>query len=96
MKADRTLDCVGLYCPMPIYKTAKEMQQLKSGEVLEIIADDKGIKKDMPAWCNTTGNECLGMEEKKGEFHVFIKKKQYRKDIELKTLLTPLSGYGIV
>jgi tRNA 2-thiouridine synthesizing protein A len=75
MKADKTLDCMGLYCPMPIFKTAQKMKELKPGEVLEIVADDKGIKKDMPAWCNSTGNECLTMEEKDGEFHVFVKKK---------------------
>ena len=40
MKADKTLDCVGLYCPMPIYKTAQKMKELKPGEVLEIVADD--------------------------------------------------------
>ena len=75
MKADQTLDCVGLYCPMPIYKTAQKMKELKSGEVLEVIADDKGITQDMPAWCRTTGNECLEIEKKDDEFHVYIKKK---------------------
>jgi TusA-related sulfurtransferase len=75
MKADQTLDCMGLYCPMPIYKTAQKIKELKPGEVLEIIADDKGIKQDMPSWCRMTGNECLGIEEKDGEFHVFVKKK---------------------
>jgi TusA-related sulfurtransferase len=75
MKADQTLDCMGLYCPMPIYKTAQKIKELKQGEVLEIIADDKGIKQDMPSWCRVTGNECLGIEEKDGEFHVFVKKK---------------------
>jgi tRNA 2-thiouridine synthesizing protein A len=75
MNADQTLDCVGLYCPMPIYKTAQKIKELKPGEVLEIVADDKGIKQDMPAWCRTTGNECLGIEEKDGEFNIFVKKK---------------------
>ena len=42
---------------------------------LEVIADDKGIKSDMPAWCSKTGHECLGIEEEDGEFHVFVKKK---------------------
>ena len=46
MKADHTLDCVGLYCPMPIVKTAEKFKELKSGEVLEVVADDKGIKQD--------------------------------------------------
>jgi len=74
MKADQTLDCVGLYCPMPIVKTAQRIKELKSGEVLEIVADDKGIKKDMPAWCQATGNQCLGMEEADGEIKVYVKK----------------------
>jgi TusA-related sulfurtransferase len=74
MKADRTLDCVGLYCPMPIVKTAQEVKRMKVGDVLEVIADDKGIKQDMPAWCKTTGNECLGFEEKGGEIKVYVKK----------------------
>ena len=75
MKADQSLDCVGLYCPMPIVKTAEKIKGLKKGEVLEIVADDKGIKQDMPAWCQTTGHEFLGMEEVDGEIKVYVKKK---------------------
>jgi tRNA 2-thiouridine synthesizing protein A len=74
MRADHSLDCIGLYCPMPIVKTAERMKQLKQGEVLEIMADDKGIKQDMPAWCKATGNEYLGIEEKDGQYKVYIKK----------------------
>ena len=50
MKADETLDCVGLYCPMPIVKTASKVREMEPGQVLEVVADDKGIKSDMPAW----------------------------------------------
>jgi TusA-related sulfurtransferase len=60
---------------MPIVKTATKIKELKVGEVLEVLADDKGIKLDMPAWCQTTGHECLGMEEKDGEFRVYVRKK---------------------
>ena len=74
MKADETLDCVGLYCPMPIIETAKKIKTLKPGQILEILADDQGIKQDMPSWCRQTGNECLSVEEDKGTFHVFVKK----------------------
>ena len=74
MKADQTLDCMGLYCPMPIIKTAGKIKELKPGEVLEIVAADKGIKQDMPAWCQATGHECLGMEEEKGEIRVYVRK----------------------
>lgn len=74
MKADATLDCVGLYCPMPIIQTMEKAKELAPGQVLEIIADDRGILTDMPAWCKSTGNEYLGSEEKDGEYHVYIRK----------------------
>ena len=74
MKADQTLDCIGLYCPMPIVKTAQKIKDLKTGAVLEILSDDIGIKLDMPAWCDSTGHEYLGIEEAGGEIKVYVKK----------------------
>ncbi len=74
MKADQILDCMGLYCPMPIVKTAAKIKELKTGQVLEVLADDKGIKLDMPAWCRSTGHEFLGTEEKNREIRVYVKK----------------------
>ena len=75
MKADETLDCVGLYCPMPIANTANKLKKLEVGQVLEVLADDEGIKEDMPAWCRTTGNEYLGLEEEKDIIKVYVRKK---------------------
>ena len=74
MKADQSLDCTGLYCPMPIVRTVEKFKKLKTGDVLEIVADDKGIKKDMPAWAEATGNEFMGVEEAGGEIKVYVKK----------------------
>ncbi len=74
MKADETLDCIGLYCPMPIANTANKLKGLEVGQVLEILADDEGIKEDMPAWCRTTGHELVGMEEEAGQYKVYVKK----------------------
>jgi len=75
LQADKVIDCIGLFCPMPIVKTAQQLNEMKQGEVLEVIADDKGIKSDMPAWTAKTGHKLLGIEEHDGEFHVFVKKK---------------------
>ena len=74
MKADATLDTLGLYCPMPIVKTAKKIKDLKIGQVLEVVSDDEGIKEDMPAWCRRTGNEFLRIEEGEGEYRVYVRK----------------------
>ncbi len=74
MKSDQSIDCMGLYCPMPIVRTMEKMKQMKTGEVLEVVADDKGIKLDMPAWAESTGNEYLGEEEEGAEIKVYVKK----------------------
>lgn len=74
MKADRQLDCFGLLCPMPIIKTAEEIKKLNPGDVLEVLSTDIGIKSDLPAWCQATGHEFLGLTEEKGEYKVYVKK----------------------
>ncbi len=74
MKADAILDTLGLYCPMPIVKTAKKIKDLKIGQILEVVSDDEGIKEDMPAWCRRTGNEFLRIEKEEGEYRVYVRK----------------------
>jgi tRNA 2-thiouridine synthesizing protein A len=76
MKADVTVDCLGLYCPMPIVNTARKIKEMQAGQVLEVVADDEGIKQDMPNWAKMTGNEFLGIEEEGKKYHVFVKKTQ--------------------
>jgi tRNA 2-thiouridine synthesizing protein A len=75
IKPDVVLDCVGLACPMPIFKTANKIKEMQAGQVLEIQSDDDGIKMDMPAWCSKTGNEFLGLVKEGDEYRVFVKKK---------------------
>ncbi|MBI4667819.1 MAG: sulfurtransferase TusA family protein, partial [Elusimicrobia bacterium] len=53
------LDCVGLFCPMPIMKTKQELDAMKSGEILEILADDPAFEKDLPAWCRASGQQFM-------------------------------------
>jgi len=74
MKADITIDCIGLYCPMPIVNTTRQMKAMQPGQVLEVVADDEGIKQDMPNWAKMTGNEFLGIEEEDGKYRVFVRK----------------------
>ncbi len=78
MQADVKLDTLGYFCPMPIIFTSKEIKELTMGQVLEIVSDDEGIKKDMPAWCETTGHEMVGLEEEQSAskriYKAFVKK----------------------
>ena len=76
VKANETLDCKGLSCPMPILKLAGTMKKMKIGEVLELLGTDPGSKADVPGWCKKTGNEYLGMEEDEGFNKFYIRKKK--------------------
>ena len=74
IKADVTLDCFGLLCPMPIIQTARKMKEMKVGEVLEVVSTDAGIKADMPAWCRMKGQEFIAAEEEGDIIRVYVRK----------------------
>jgi tRNA 2-thiouridine synthesizing protein A len=68
MKADATLDCFGLLCPMPVIQTARKIKGLKVGDVLEVVSTDEGILADMP------GQEFLGEERDGDVYRVYLRK----------------------
>ncbi|MHA2399147.1 MAG: sulfurtransferase TusA family protein [Promethearchaeota archaeon] len=72
--ADKTFDYKGLKCPMPVLKTKKELKNLTAGQVIEVIVDDVGAKKDIPAMLNSTGNELVELKEDNGNLIFTIKK----------------------
>ncbi|MCF6139393.1 sulfurtransferase TusA family protein [Pseudalkalibacillus berkeleyi] len=74
MNADKVLDAKGLACPMPIVKTKKAIDEIDSGQVLEIHATDKGAKSDLTAWVKSGGHELLQDAEEDGVFKFWIKK----------------------
>ena len=71
---DLVLDARGLLCPMPIVKTAKAMKELEPGQVLKVMATDRGALTDVPAWAETTGNELLESLEEDGVLVFHLRK----------------------
>ncbi|HZH60349.1 MAG TPA: sulfurtransferase TusA family protein [Metabacillus sp.] len=74
MESTIVLDAKGFACPMPIVKTKKAMNELASGEILEIHASDKGMKSDVTAWAKAGGHELLKHEEDQGVLKFWLKK----------------------
>ncbi len=74
-KADYKLDCRGLYCPEPIFRTREEINKLESGQVLEVIADDPAAYEDLQRWAKNTGNELIELRKEGFEVIALIKKK---------------------
>ncbi|MEE8167513.1 MAG: sulfurtransferase TusA family protein [Candidatus Hydrothermarchaeales archaeon] len=75
---DRTLDCVGRYCPEPIFLTREEIDKLEVGDVLEIIADDPASEEDIPRWAKRAGHEFLGMHKEGSEIYFLVRKGEGR------------------
>jgi TusA-related sulfurtransferase len=62
-EASDTLDCVGLYCPQPLFETKQAIDKLGPGEVLEVFADDPAAEEDLKRFCKRTGHELLLYEK---------------------------------
>ena len=62
-RADRILDCIGLYCPMPVLKVREEMELLSPGQIVEVWADDPAAESDFKAWAKRAGQKLLAVEK---------------------------------
>lgn len=77
MEISKTVDAVGLFCPMPVVRLKRELEQVDFNRVVELLADDPGVMEDIPAWCSDTGNECLSLKRnKEGIFVAYVKKRR--------------------
>lgn len=71
---DAELDCVGLYCPLPIAMTTEEIENIEVGQVLKVTADDPAAEEDIKRWAKRTGHEILKFEKEGTILTFFIKR----------------------
>lgn len=73
---DKVLDCVGLYCPQPLFQTREQIDLLDIGNILLVIADDPAAEEDIKRFAKRTGHEIIKFEKKGDMLRFFIKKKK--------------------
>jgi tRNA 2-thiouridine synthesizing protein A len=71
---DVRLDCLGLFCPIPVLKTREAMKGLQPGQVLEMVSDDPGSEADMKSWSVRTGHELLEIDKNGAVFRFLLRK----------------------
>ena len=76
LTVDKVLDAKGLLCPMPVIKTRKAIKEIEIGQVLEVLATDKGAVKDFQAWSRQTGNDLLDSHESGGVYTFHIRRQR--------------------
>ncbi|NGM69360.1 sulfurtransferase TusA family protein [Natronolimnobius sp. AArcel1] len=70
-----TLDVKGQSCPMPIVKSKQAIDDLESGDVLEVVATDSGSMSDIRGWAEgTNGVELLEQVESDDLYTHYVKK----------------------
>lgn len=72
--AELTLDAVGKKCPMPVLLTKKELKKMNTGDHLHLIADDRGVLKDIPALLHKTGDKLVKTKEEDEKIFLLIEK----------------------
>ena len=73
--AQMEIDTRGLNCPLPILKAKKALAELRSGEVLKVVATDPGSMRDFQAFSRQTGNELVEQSAANGEFVHYVRRR---------------------
>ena len=61
---DKLLDARGLNCPMPLINARKEIAKIGLGQVLKVVATDRGSVADFQGWAKVAKNiELVGQEK---------------------------------
>lgn len=76
VEAANMVDARGSACPGPLLEAKKGIGKVKVGEVLEILSNDSGTKKDIPVWATKVGHEYLGHLEADGYDRIFVRRKK--------------------
>ncbi len=73
-KPNKILDCIGLFCPQPLFQTREQIDSIEVGEILEVLADDPAAEEDLKRFAKRTGHEIISFEKKKDILRFLIKK----------------------
>ena len=72
--ADEQLDCRGLLCPLPIYRTSQAIGRLQQGQVLRVECTDPGSLADFPAFARQRGHALLSAAAEDGVQVFYLRK----------------------
>ncbi len=74
-EVDKSIDCCGKRCPVPIYMATKALKVMSAGEVLEVKCTDASSVNDFPGFAERAGHDLLAIEKEGAKTHVFYLRK---------------------
>jgi tRNA 2-thiouridine synthesizing protein A len=73
-KVDRRLDCLGLYCPEPVFRTRMALDEMEVGETLEVVSDDPAAESDIQSLVKHLEQEIVSSSKEGNTIRILIKK----------------------
>lgn len=70
----KNLDACGLSCPGPLMRVKAAVDELSSGDCLNVTASDPGFYEDIKSWCKTTKTELVNLSREKGIIKATLRK----------------------
>jgi TusA-related sulfurtransferase len=74
LNPDKEVDCIGLFCPEPIFRTRTALDEMEKGEILKVTADDPAAEEDIKRLAKRLGHEVLEITKDGDEVTLYIKK----------------------
>ena len=71
----RRVDARGRLCPLPTLLASLNLENMGSGDILELRADDPITRQDFPAWCREFGHDLANIREETDSFVFTVLKK---------------------
>jgi tRNA 2-thiouridine synthesizing protein A len=73
-KTNKKLDCVGLYCPEPVFNTRLALDEMEIDETIEVSADDPAAESDIQNLVKHLGQEIISTTKEGNTVKIVIKK----------------------
>ncbi|MBC8378135.1 MAG: FAD-dependent oxidoreductase [Planctomycetes bacterium] len=70
----KTIDACGLQCPGPVLRLKEAVDAVRPGQAVRILSTDPGFAQDVKGWCESTGNQFLGVTADGGQYRATIAK----------------------
>jgi tRNA 2-thiouridine synthesizing protein A len=74
IRIDQKLDLRGVVCPMNFIKTKLKLEEMQSGQVLEVTLDGGEPIRSVPRSLEDEGHHIIGVERFEDAFKLLVKK----------------------
>jgi tRNA 2-thiouridine synthesizing protein A len=70
----KKLDVKGKMCPMPVAFTKRKLENMASGQLLEVVGEGELEFENIQRWVKNNGHEVVETSKSENEFRIIIKK----------------------